>query len=68
MKVRIIADGTVSGTRVYDAQTGREIGNVARVAFEHEAGHPPQVTLVLSSRGQDYLQLSMEELWADVGT
>lgn len=31
MKVRIIADGNLNGTRVYDAETGKEIGNVRRV-------------------------------------
>lgn len=68
MKVRIIADGTLNGTRVYDAETGKEIGNVRRVVFEHEVGRPPQVSLALTSRGGECLRISTEELWADVGT
>ena len=34
MKIRIESDGTPSGTKVFDAETGRQIDGVTRIEFE----------------------------------
>lgn len=45
MKVRIEADGTVYGTRVYDAD-GKDISNkVSAVYFRQQAGGLPKIDL-----------------------
>lgn len=46
MKLRLVADGSVCGTRVVDVDTGRTI-DCAAVRFEHRAGDIPKLELEL---------------------
>jgi hypothetical protein len=50
MRVRIEADGTLLGTKVFNAETGEDISNdVCRVRFDHAAGGVPEITLTFRS-------------------
>lgn len=44
-KIKITGDGTVTGTRVRDAETGEEIDNCTAVYFKHEVGAIPEAVL-----------------------
>ena len=39
MRVKIISDGTVTGTKVVDAKTGETVEGVDRVRFVADAAH-----------------------------
>ena len=47
LKVKVISDGTASGTRVLDADTGEPITNVREVYFNHGAGEEPKLIVEL---------------------
>jgi len=45
MKVRIEADGTTRGTRIFD-EAGNDISkNVTEVSFKHQAGGGPEIAI-----------------------
>lgn len=44
MKVRIEADGTARGTRVFDA-SGKEVEGVSEVTFKHQSIGIPEITM-----------------------
>lgn len=47
--VRITSDGTMNGTRIYDAESGVDISNQIRsVAWTHRAGHAPELIITLT--------------------
>ncbi len=46
MRLRIEADGTVDGTKIFDGKTGRNISrDVTKVVFMHRVGEIPQIRL-----------------------
>ncbi len=47
MKVKIIADGSLRGTRVVDAQGNDVAQKLSGVSFEHHAGQEPKIKLQL---------------------
>ena len=46
MKLRLVADGSVRGTRIIDVDTGRTV-DCSAVRFEHRAGDIPKLELEL---------------------
>lgn len=47
MKLKLVADGHVWGTRLVDPETGRAVAGVRRVTYEHQAGDIPRLELEL---------------------
>jgi hypothetical protein len=45
VKVKIISDGTVRGTKIIDAETGEPVPNVVEVSFVHKAGDIPRAII-----------------------
>lgn len=45
MKIKIISNGSVTGTRVINADTGEVLKDVRFVAWEHKVGEQPTATL-----------------------
>lgn len=45
MKIKIVSDGSVTGTKVVDADSGELIENVTQVAWQHGAKCVPLATL-----------------------
>lgn len=47
MKLKIVSDGTKGGTKVLDAETGRELEFVTSVEFIHFADVVPEATITV---------------------
>lgn len=49
-KYKVSMDGTVSGTRVIDCDTGKEMsGGIESISITHKAGEPPMMRITLLS-------------------
>ena len=47
MKLKIISDGTIYGSRVLNAETGEEVERVRSVTWYHEANKMPYAIITL---------------------
>ena len=45
MKIKIVSDGTIGGTKITDEETGSLVGRVTKIVWEAEIGQIPKCTL-----------------------
>lgn len=62
MKLRILSDGEITGTRVFNAETGEEItSQVFGIEFVHQMGQPPMVRLTLVGTAVEQFRAYMDD-------
>jgi hypothetical protein len=55
MKVRVVSDGTIYGTNIFDVASGAEVQGIVGVRIWHEAGEIPKADITVLAAEVDVI-------------
>lgn len=62
IRLRVVSDGSRTGTKVINAETGEGIAGVIAAQWSANAGHAPVLSLKVMGAAVDFGGFSVEEL------